>query len=180
MSAEFARIDDDAPDIRSPSPKKHSNILGLGIPPTPNNPSVLTTYPHLGHYIYNLLQSLNSSPPRNTLSGSHHPLSVSSSGESDGERSEEEVELNGGSKQKSSKSAKPTSSEGGDKDELVRDIVGLLDNEEEEEVKERLKPYMGALAKVCVRPALAFIAHTCSGRDPHGSGLLRLHAQEAR
>jgi len=156
MSSETSRIDDDPPPfIRSPSPKKHtSNVLGLGIPPTPINTSVLTTYPHLGHYIYNLLQSISSSPPRissgSASSGLHHPLSVSSSGESDG--SDEDEVGNGGQKTPKKKNGNGNGTVAiggaGEKEILVRDIVELLDNEEEEEVKERLRPYLGDLAKV--------------------------------
>ena len=146
---------DSGPEIRSPSPKKQSgntsSLLGFGLPTS--SPPVLVKYPHLGHYIFNLLSTANTSPPRAPA----HPLSVSSSGESDGSGSDEDATPLGqsqdsglGSELKTPK--KPRKSDGSvsaaDKEGLVRKIVELLDSDEEEQVKDILRPYMGELAKV--------------------------------
>lgn len=137
-----------APDTRSSSPSKRqtTNILGLGLPDlaTPAKPmTILTEYPHLAHYVYNLLASahIGTSPPKGPA-GSQHPLSVSSSGESDDEDGE------GGSKGQGEAGKKQEGVDQAEKDTVVKRIVELLDNEEEEEVKDVLKPYMGELAKV--------------------------------
>jgi hypothetical protein len=136
-----------APDTRSSSPSKRqtTNILGLGLPDlaTPSKPmTILSEYPHLAHYVYNLLASahIGTSPPK--TQGAQHPLSVSSSGESDDE--------DGGSDGKDQGEAgkKQEGVDQSEKDTVVKRIVELLDNEEEEEVKDVLKPYMGELAKV--------------------------------
>ncbi|WVQ80977.1 hypothetical protein IAT38_003084 [Cryptococcus sp. DSM 104549] len=181
------------PTIRAPSPRRHSSLFGLGVSPpssddptpipaapsgaaTPTPSSVLSSYPHLGHYIFSLLQNVQFSPPRGAAP-TQHPLSVSSSGESDGSGSDEEP---GNVSQSESEAASATSgasavsassglsvssagtgtsSQESDgkrgasgpsaavKEELVKKIVALLDNEEEEEVKVTLKPYMGELGK---------------------------------
>jgi hypothetical protein len=175
------RIDDDYPTNRSPSPKKRTttNVLGLGLPPPTVTTSVLGTYPHLGHYIYNLLQSVASSPPRGAVGLGTHPLSVSSSEESDGS----DEELGGGGQKTPKKRITEDGKSGpGDREGLVRDIVELLDNEEEEQVKERLRPYMGDLAKVsCIIHAFGIRQLTvCIGRDTYGSSLLGLHASTTR
>ena len=137
------RQGDENRPLRSPSPPQTNNLLGLGLTPefTPSRPaSVLTTYPHLGHYIFNLLQSIQASPPR---AGSQHPLSVSSSG------SDDEGDAGGqDSEQRTPRKAGHTAGDNVDKEGLVRRIVVLLDNEQEEEVKDILKPHMGDLAKV--------------------------------
>lgn len=137
-----------APDTRSSSPSKRqtTNILGLGLPDlaTPSKPmTILSEYPHLGHYVYNLLATaqISTSPPK-AQTGSQHPLSVSSSGESD------EEDEGGKEKGQGGEGKKPDGIDQADKDSVVKRIVELLDNEEEEEVKEVLKPYMGDLAKV--------------------------------
>ena len=124
---------------------------------TPTNSSVLGTYPHLAHYIFNLLSSVAPSPPRSSHAGNHHPLSISSSGESD-----EEDETNGkdtgdedhtavlgeaGHEQKTPRKSNGDAS-GPDKEALVMQIVERLDNDEEDEVKELLKVHMGDLGKV--------------------------------
>lgn len=78
-------------------------------------------------------------------------MSVSSSGESDDE-DEEGKEKNGQAEGK-----KQDGIEQADKDFVVKRIVELLDNEEEEEVKEVLKPYMGDMGKVSARPDIMAI-----------------------
>lgn len=109
---------------------------------TGNEPiRALESYRHLGHYIVNLLQSLQGSRVPSAV----HPLSVSSSGESDDED-------NGASTGKE----KPTTIEGspvkllssGQKDALVQRVVDCLDNEDEDGVKNLLKPYMGDMGSV--------------------------------
>lgn len=145
-------INSNAPEIRSPSPKKNGNILGLGLAPsmpTSATSSVLITYPHLGHYIFSLIQNIQSSPPRLTSNSSgQHPLSLSSSGESD--ESEDDAD-DGDNEQKTPRKqrvGKRAGQAGLGKEEVVVRIVELLDNDDEEEVKEVLKPFMGELAKV--------------------------------
>ena len=142
-----------APDTRSSSPSKRqtTNVLGLGLPElaTPSKPmTILTEYPHLGHYVYGLIANAHNSPPRtNGLgangSGLQHPLSVSSSGESDDEEDDDDDQA-----KKDLKKKKEDAGDQGDRDFVVKRIVELLDNDEEEEIKELLKPYMGDLAKV--------------------------------
>ncbi len=127
----------------SPSSGTASNVLGLALPPSLTSsptPSVLTTYPQLGHYIFNLLASIQTSPHRLAY---HHPLSVSSSSD-DEERDVSEADL----EQKTARKNGNGPRDGLDRDGLVRRIVEMLDNEEEEEVKEVLKPHMGDLGKV--------------------------------
>lgn len=124
----------------SPTPGTGANFLGLGFPSstTPGPiPSILTMYPHLGHYIVNLLASIQTSPPRPT---SQHPLSFSSSG------SHDELEVEQRTLQKKRDGRSDVS--GVDRDVLVRRIVEKVDNEEEEEVKDLLRPLMGDLGKV--------------------------------
>ncbi|KAL7421040.1 hypothetical protein Q5752_003924 [Cryptotrichosporon argae] len=130
-----------SPELRSPSPKKHGSLLGLGSVGAPGAAllaaaaaqgpgssqaparSVTETHPHVAHYVLSLLQTSHSSPPR------HHPLSVSSSGESDDEeRGEDGAGLSAA-----------------EKEVLVRQVIEMLDNEQEEEVKELLKAHMGEL-----------------------------------
>ncbi len=126
--------------LSSPSPTRGStsSFLGLGFPSTstPSQASsVLSAFPHLGHYIFNLLASYPTSPPR---AASQHPLSVSSSG------SDDELEL----EQRTPQKRRESTQYGIDREGLVRKIVELLDNEEEEEVKDLLRPHMGELGKV--------------------------------
>ncbi|WWC63844.1 uncharacterized protein I303_106449 [Kwoniella dejecticola CBS 10117] len=190
--------------IRSPSPRKPSNInfLGLGVPAQPpilpnpaattstNTPATqvsaptpsltVTTYPHLANYIFGLLQNVNISPTKHASTSSttgQHPLSVSSSGESDDESPSPPLTTPTSTSTSSfandndndddgvtttlqtpkkpklttsqSQSGRPESSgvSGVERDNLVKRIVELLDNEEEEKVKDVLKPFMGNLAK---------------------------------
>lgn len=131
----------------SPTKRQTTNILGLGLPDlaTPSKPmTILNTYPHLGHYIHTIIASAQVSPPRG-VSGTgpgaqqqQHPLSVSSSGESDDEDSDKGKDE--GKKQDVRNAV--------DRDSLVKQIVDLLDNEEEEQVKDLLKPYLGDMGKV--------------------------------
>lgn len=162
-----------APEIRSPSPKRHPNILGLGLPDvgnttdrstsstsTTSTTSVLLDHPHLGHYIFNLLATTAPSPPRAngsslavSSSSSQHPLSVSSSGESD-EEDTSPPSGEGNVVDRTPQKSRPRISDRAgisqtEKEDLVRQIVELLDEEEEEQVKDVLKPYLGDLAKVC-------------------------------
>lgn len=127
------------PNSASPPTGTAYNLLGLGLTPS-QSPSVLIAYPHLGHYIFNLLASIQASPSRGAT---QHPLSVSSSG-SDDEVDASEAEF----EQKTPKRNGERKSNGLDRDGLVRRMVDLLDNEEEDEVKDLLKPHMGHLAKV--------------------------------
>jgi len=114
--------------------------------------SVMTSYPHLAHYVFNLLATSLASPPRATPA---HPLSVSSSGESDGSDEEAAPSNEEGPGQEHQtprkKATAPAATPGvgsADKERLVRQIVQLLDKEEEEQVKDVLRPYLGDLAKV--------------------------------
>ncbi|KAK4689359.1 hypothetical protein P7C73_g739, partial [Tremellales sp. Uapishka_1] len=131
--------------IRSPSPRKatSSAYLGLGVASAPTTPSVATLFPHLTHYITNLLQSIQTSP---NLHVAQHPLSVSSSGESDGSDSDGDHGVAVGQRTPQVGTA-PKEIAAVDRDGLVRKIVELLDNEEEEAVKDLLRPKMGELAK---------------------------------
>ena len=70
-------------------------------------------------------------------------MSVSSSGESDDEDEDDDDQA-----KKDLKKKKEDAGDQGDRDFVVKRIVELLDNDEEEEIKELLKPYMGDLAKV--------------------------------
>lgn len=173
----------------SPSKRQTTNILGLGLPDlaTPSKPmTILNTYPHLGHYIHTIIASAQVSPPRGpsgtgagtgtgTGAQQQHPLSVSSSGESDDEDSDkgkEEV------KKQDARNAV-------DRDALVKQIVDLLDNEEEEQVKDLLKPFMGELGKVSLPQPIDKHEHLETsahhlGRDPHGPSLSGLHASQER
>ncbi|ORY24204.1 hypothetical protein BCR39DRAFT_590677 [Naematelia encephala] len=150
--------------LRSPLLDTHSNShisqdsTNMVHQSPPGSTSVLATHPHLGHYIFNLLNSLQSSPPR---PGNQHPLSVSSSGGSEGSDDEpsglgtgEESETGEDNEQKTPKKKRIVSSgshrsgvNGMDKDDIVRKVVDLLDKEEEDAVKETLKPFMGDLGK---------------------------------
>ncbi|WVQ63721.1 uncharacterized protein L199_001874 [Kwoniella botswanensis] len=165
--------------LRSPSPRKPSNInfLGLGVPsqtssgttgssaspaPAPTPSLTVTTYPHLAHYIFGLLQNVNISPtkPATSSATGQHPLSVSSSGESDEDDSPSPPLITSTSstddinptlqtpkKQTTSRSETVGGISGAERDGLVKKIVELLDNEDEEKVKDVLKPFMGDLAK---------------------------------
>ena len=169
-TASTAKRDGDS----SPTKRQTTNILGLGLPDlaTPSKPmTILNTYPHLGHYIHTIIASAQVSPPRGpsgTGPGPHqqqHPLSVSSSGESDDEDSDKGKEA---VKKQDARNAV-------DRDALVKQIVDLLDNEEEEQVKDLLRPYLGDLGKVSLpllldRPESWVEAH-CIGRDLDGPSL---------
>lgn len=142
----------------SPTKRATTNVLGLGLPElaTPSKPmTILSSYPHLGHYVHNLVAQASaaqaSSPPKSgTGPGHQHPLSVSSSGESDDEDSDGKEQNKKGQdgQAQSTEGEKQDNNDQLDRDALVKKIVDLLDNEEEEEVKALLKPYMGDLAKV--------------------------------
>lgn len=149
-----------APDALSPRARKPANLLGLGMPdilasPSPRiTTSALVEYPHLGHYLFLLLSTSQGSPPRG-----QHPLSVSSSGESDGSDNEDATgTTDAGAEQKTPRrvpmlrTVSSTIRIGAiDKDAFVRKVVEMLDNAEEEEVKEMLKPHMGTHALVSVQ-----------------------------
>lgn len=179
-----------APDTRSSSPSKRqtTNVLGLGLPDlaTPAKPmTILSEYPHLGHYVYGLIANSHNSPPRtNGLgtngSGLQHPLSVSSSGESDDEDENDGDEVNGTGK--GAKKEKQDAKDQVDRDSVVKRIVELLDNEEEEEIKELLKPYMGDLAKVSEQHRARSVSMEADqpGRCAHGASMLGLHASKTR
>ena len=132
--------------------------------------SVLSTYPHLAHYIFNLLSSITPSPSRSALGiPAHHPLSISSSGDDSDEEDEDGL---GDGGRKGSNGESPSDAEGEDhtdtmndqktpkkstgdtngfspdREALVKQIVDHLDNDEEDEVKEALKVFMGDLGKV--------------------------------
>ena len=185
--------------LPSPSPKKpppssstadssthsNNNLLGLGLPTTVAAPSVLAAYPHLGHYIYNLLSAAASPPRATTLAAapSHHPLSVSSSGESSasdedesgGDKDDEEV------RQKTPKKQTTDGAQGVNKDALVKQIVRLLDDEEEEEVKDLLRPHMGDSGKVRLSRVYCVTSGSRkAGRYTHGPGLPGLYASAKR
>lgn len=163
--------------IRAPSPRKHSALVTItddfdtpSQAPTPTPQTTLTTHPHLAHYIHSLLNNVHFPPPRSALS--QHPLSVSSSGGSNDSDSDDEHRGNVSNVSQSGSEAASTSGasgvtkssqEGGlaksddgssrkattaEKEELVKKIVELLDNDQEEEIKGTLKPYMGELGKV--------------------------------
>ena len=114
---------------------------------TPASESTLITYPNLAHYIYDLLASISVSPTRasSLKAPSHHPLSVSSSGGSDEEDTHDDDEDTTihQTPRKITQSIDPEA-----KDGLVRRIVVLLDQDEEEAVKDVLRPHMGDLANV--------------------------------
>lgn len=154
--------------VPTPPHSSHADSLGLGIPPSlqqSSQPPVLAAYPHLAHYIFNLLASVTQSPPRANQNPHQHPLSVSSSGESDGSDEDDTQVLKPSTHDSASDPPFPTSEDdqpkdtpqrnvsGGainasDREALVRRVIDLLDNEEEEAVKDLLKPHMGDLGKV--------------------------------
>ncbi|ORX39304.1 hypothetical protein BD324DRAFT_679780 [Kockovaella imperatae] len=129
--------------------------------PSASQSSVLGTYPHLAHYIFQLLSSATPSPTRATL----HPLSISSSGESDEEDTgasttadqdeqqddrtavtqKEKVELTTPKKKISNGDMDTPNNL--DREALVKRVVDLLDNDEEDQVKTVLKAYLGELGK---------------------------------
>lgn len=76
-----------------------------------------------------------------------HPLSVSSSGESDGSDDETQVFQGKGNEQGGS-GKKEDGAKREDKEAVVKKVVELLDNEEEEEVKRLLSSKLGDLGKV--------------------------------
>ncbi|ODN75768.1 hypothetical protein L202_05777 [Cryptococcus amylolentus CBS 6039] len=167
--------------IRAPSPRKGSiySITQADFdPPTAPTPTptattnVLSAHPHLGHYIFSLLNKAYFPPPRSAVGDGKpekekekHPLSHSSGGSDDGSddganASADMDNEDGDVSQSESEAASQTSTatksseEGGskkatsaEKEELVKRIVDLLDNEQEDELKVVLKPYMGELGK---------------------------------
>lgn len=126
--------------------------------------SVLETNPHLAHYVFKLVQNNATLQPRAPpTAGGQHPLSVSSSGESDEEddsahedglhdaASTDESKLSTSSGSGSSALANgraPVIPSREDREELVRKIIALLDNEQEEDIKDLLREPMGELGKV--------------------------------
>lgn len=141
--------------------------------------SVLDTSPHLAHYVFKLL--LNNQPQavsRNnllatpsSLSAGHHPLSVSSSGESDEEEDDNDDDshdtsshtassVTSGDESLSSRKSNGTqvpASTGPSREEreaLVLKIIDLLDNEQEEDVKDLLREPMGEFGKVILLSSL--------------------------
>lgn len=135
--------------------------------------SVLETNPHLAHYIFKLVLS-NQSTSR-APSGTQHPLSVSSSGESDDEDDNNGGEGAESTTTASTTEPSDTASSADESDatklrnntsngrppppvttgpsreereELVRKIIDLLDNDQEEDVKDLLRGPMGELGKV--------------------------------
>lgn len=142
---------------------------------TTPSPSVLETNPHLAHYIFKLVQTNASLQPRtaSTTTG-QHPLSVSSSGESDDEDdadNQDTAHADGASSTSTDDEAKAPSASSvssstlapnangnrgpppgpsrEEREELVRKVIALLDNEQEEDVKDLLRDPMGELGKVC-------------------------------
>lgn len=120
-------------------------------------PSVLDTSPHLGNYIFKLVLS---NAPR--AASGQHPLSVSSSGGSD---DSDEADDDDDKQHARSESGTSSTDEDGqlkapngrrnaggpsreDREELVRKVISLLDNEQEEDVKDLLREPMGELGKV--------------------------------
>lgn len=144
------------------------------------DPSVLDTNPHLAHYLFKML--VTSVATRNA--SGQHPLSVSSSGESDSDDDDHRHHTDGHSEHNEAASSadedgqpKPprsnTSSNGNrptgptreEKEDIVRKIIDLLDNEQEEDVKDLLRSPMGDLGKVSGSPVPApFIVRP---RPPH-------------
>lgn len=132
--------------------------------------SVLDTNPHLAHYVFKML--VTSVVTRNA--SGQHPLSVSSSGESDSD-DDDHHHTDGHSEHNETVSSadedgqpKPprsnTSSNGNrtvgptreEKEDIVRKIIELLDNEQEEDVKDLLRSPMGDLGKVSTQPGLPY------------------------
>jgi hypothetical protein len=137
-----------------------------------------TNWPHLSHYLNQLIQSTSqiSGATHSTtlLQPPQHPLSVSSSGsdgsdsddanEKDVRKEEDPAKVAEGSKEVDDSGVRSDSGEktlsleqisrktiGGpsiDKEELLRRVVDLLDNEREEEVKPLLKEKLPGLEKV--------------------------------
>ena len=163
----------DVPEIRSPSPKRASidtsSLLGLGdgSQEAPPPPSTTITYPHLSNYIATLIAT----SPRKPAHGAAHPLSVSSSGKSSG--SDEDLT---DTKAKEAKDVTPekSGSTQTDKEALVRKIVKLLDDDEEEEIKQVLRPYLGDIGNVSV--SYGGIPIPTTGRRCPGTDLPRMHA----
>lgn len=58
-----------------------------------------------------------------------------------------------------------------EKEELVKKIVELLDNDQEEEIKGTLKPYMGELGKVMILYLWQEGADSFTGRFADGSSV---------
>ncbi|GMK56033.1 hypothetical protein CspeluHIS016_0210890 [Cutaneotrichosporon spelunceum] len=115
--------------------------------------SVLETSPHLAHYVFKLVQNNATLQPRAVpVTGGQHPLSVSSSGESDEEDDATSVD---GSKLSTSSSSGSSLPNGRapivpsreEREELVRKIIALLDNDQEEDIKGLLREPMGELGK---------------------------------
>jgi hypothetical protein len=171
------------------------------MPPT-DGPSVLDTNPHLAHYIFKLVLSNaqltaaaagSGVAPRGSL---QHPLSVSSSGESDDDSDDSDDEneapadlssTDGDSstgssdkanahKHRSQPPALGPSRE--DREELTRKVISLLDNDQEEDVKDVLRAHMGEMGKVSHTTRVT--RSHCTGRHSHGPSVSRLHAQASR
>ena len=123
-----------------------SRADSLGQAPTPPRPatSVLSAYPHLGHYIFNLLANLPS--PSRAPSQTHHPLSVSSSSESDDD--EPATKTLDNEHKTPQKAEGPSVGSTSEKEGLVRRVVELLDREDEDGVKMALQGVLGELGKV--------------------------------
>lgn len=137
-------------------------------PPTAGaeSKSVLDTSPHLAHYVFKLLLSNQpQAQSRSTLAVApgQHPLSVSSSGESDEDEDEPHDaasrtesstsadESQSSSSTKANGAQLPQASSGPSREEreaLVLRIIDLLDNEQEEDVKDLLREPMGEFGKV--------------------------------
>ncbi|KAL1407490.1 hypothetical protein Q8F55_006923 [Vanrija albida] len=130
--------------------------------------SVLETNPHLAHYIFKLV--LSNQATSRAPSGTQHPLSVSSSGESDDEDdggaestttasttepSDTASSADEGDATKlrnSSSNGRPpppatTGPSREEREELVRKVIDLLDNDQEEDIKDLLRGPMGELGK---------------------------------
>ncbi|TXT09125.1 hypothetical protein VHUM_02599 [Vanrija humicola] len=129
-------------------------------PGDPPRQSVLETNPHLSHYVFKLVLS-NQSASR-APSGTQHPLSVSSSGESDddddggGEEPSDTAssadESDAAKPRNNTSNGRPTPAvvpgpSREEREELVRKIIDLLDNDQEEDVKDLLRGAMGELGK---------------------------------
>lgn len=152
--------------------------------------SVLETNPHLAHYIFKLIQSSSTLQPRAAqTAGGQHPLSVSSSGESDEEDDADTPDhphADGASLSSTDDDGKALSTSLGssssanglralpsgpsreEREELVRKIISLLDNEQEEDIKDLLREPMGELGKVC-NAARRYYSHASQADSPRTS-----------
>lgn len=112
-----------------------------------------TANPHLTHFIHSLIAS--TPPPQHTSPPNHlaqpqpqHPLSVSSSGESDSSNSNENSDDDERTKVVDKTPSKHPGVSLKQREDVVKRIVELLDEEKEEEIKSVLAPLLGDLAKV--------------------------------